>query len=676
MGGGFHILSLLFIFHLVKCSSSHPFCTNSRIPSKLDTPLKFCSRDGRARCDITEDLQLQKEFQALNVTDPACASLLKSILCAADSGLRTVPLLCNTTLSLISQQSSGGPCRDFCSKLWETCGIVSTFNSPFESFSRDRAGKEFAFFTSEKKDVWQSRRSFRETFDGSSDDGKARFNDEAVSFNNVQTSRPSTPAGLCLEKIGNGAYVNMIPHPDGSNCAFFSNQQGKIWLAKLPDEGSNNILVIDESKPFLDITDISLFDSEHGLFGMAFHPDFIHNGRFFLSFNCDQMKHPRCAGRCACNTEVNCDPSKLESDTNLLPCQYQTVVAEFTVNGTASKPSLAESPNPLEVRRIFTMGLPNSGGHAGQILFGPKDGYMYLMISDGSHRDDPYNFAQNKRSLLGKILRLDVENIPSSQEIHEQGLWGSYSIPRDNPYRNDKELAPEIWALGFRNAWRCSFDSKRPSYFLCGDSGQDQYEEIDMVKKGGNYGWRVYEGPYLFHPSESPGGNTSASSINPIFPVLGYDHSQSGSASIIGGYFYRSTTDPCMYGRYLYTDVYSGSAFVGTESPENSGNFSNAKIFSTCARDSPMECSFVEGSSTPELGYSFSLAEDNKKDIYFLTSTGVYRVARPGRCNYSCAKEKDTALTYNRPHSSYPSPEISSFGFLLLLVFLSILTML
>ncbi|KAK4257140.1 hypothetical protein QN277_006767 [Acacia crassicarpa] len=480
------------------------------------------------------------------------------------------------------------------------------------------------------------------------------------------------PKGLCLEKIGDGAYLDMVPHPDGSNRAFLANLQGKVWLVSIPDEGSNGILEFDESKPFLDISDCVLFDSGHGLMGIAFHPNFTQNGRFFLSYCCDQTKNPNCSGRCSCDSDVNCDPSKLGFDDGVLPCQYHVVVAEFTVNGTASEPTLAESANPLEVRRIFTMGVPYRGGHAGQILFGPADGYLYLMLADGSDGDDPYNFAQNKRSLLGKILRIDVDNLPSTRKIKDQGLWGNYCIPRDNPYLDDKELEPEIFALGFRDPWRCSFDSKRPSYFLCGDSGQDQYEEIDMVKKGGNYGWRVYEGPLLFQPSESPGGNTSASSIHPIFPVLGYTHSEidniGGSASVVGGYFYRSMTDPCMYGRYLYTDLYAGSVLIGAESPEGSGNFTRAKIPFTCAPDSSQQCSFVKGSSIPVLGYVFSFAEDNRKDIYYLTSTGVYRVTRPRRCGYLCPKEKAVVSEYDKPHSSSSFPE--DFDFLLLLVFL------
>ncbi|GLT25855.1 hypothetical protein SLA2020_009580 [Shorea laevis] len=167
--------------------------------------------------------------------------------------------------------------------------------------------------------------------------------------------------------------------------------------------------------------------------------------------------------------------------------------------------------NPLEVRRTLTMGLPTSF-HAGQVFFGPADGFLYFAMGDGSNKDDPYNFAQNKKSLLGKD--------------------------------------PEV-----RHRQHADFDSERPSYFFCGDTGQDQYEEVDMVTKGGNYGWRVYEGPIPFHPATTPGGSTSPSSINPIFPVMDYFHSEIdknvGSPSIMGGYFYRSLTDPCMHGRYI-----------------------------------------------------------------------------------------------------------------------------
>ncbi|KAB1207972.1 HIPL1 protein [Morella rubra] len=277
-----------------------------------------------------------------------------------------------------------------------------------------------------------------------------------------------------------------------------------------------------------------------------------------------------------------------------------------------------------------------------RILFGPADGYLYVMMGDGGKGGDPYYFSQNKKSLLGKILRLDIDHLPSADEIVDLDLWGNYSVPQDNPYSEEKDLQPEFWALGLRNPWRCSFDSQRPLYFVCADTGQDNYEEVDIITKGGNYGWSVYEGPFPYNPQQSP-GSTPANSINPIFPVLGYNHSDvnknEGSAAISGGYFYRSLTDPCMFGRYLYADLYGNDIWAAAESPENSGNFTTARVPLTCAHDSPTHCSSIPGNSQPAVGYISSFGEDNRKDIFILASSGVYRVVRPSRCNYTCSKE-------------------------------------
>ncbi|KAG8652498.1 hypothetical protein MANES_06G097800v8 [Manihot esculenta] len=611
-------------------------------------------------------MQLQKLFQAMNISNPACASLLKSILCArchpfsaelftSNYVRRPVPVLCNST---VSRNSS----NDFCSKVWDTCENVSVLNSPFAPSLQGQVGLPVDSNLTKLTDLWQSKTDFCEAFGRASADGLC-FNGEPVTLNNTGSSSP--PAGLCLEKIGNGSYLTMVGHPDGSNRAFFSSQPGKIWLATIPEEGSGGILEIDESNPFIDLTDEVYFNSEIGLLGMAFHPNFAQNGRFFASFICDKFRWPGCVGRCSCNSDVHCDPSMLVSDNGVQPCQYHSVIAEYSVNNTAVEASLATAAKSLEVRRILAMGLPFTSNHGGQILFGPKDGYLYFMMGDGGgprNAGDPYNFSQNKKSLLGKIMRLDVDNIPSAKEINNLGLWGNYSTPKDNPFSEDGELLPEIWALGFRNPWRCSFDSKRPSYFICADVGQDVYEEVDIITKGGNYGWRVYEGPYLYDPPSSPGGNTTLNSVNLITPVMGYNHSEvyknEGSASITGGYFYRSKTDPCMYGRYLYADLYAGAVWAGTETPEGSGNFTTSKIPFSCAKDTPIQCISIPGSDFPSLGYILSFGEDNRKDIFVLASSGVYRVVRPSRCYYTCSKENVTNVASPSP----ATPPTSSAG--------------
>ncbi|RZC60138.1 hypothetical protein C5167_021898, partial [Papaver somniferum] len=248
-------------------------------------------------------------------------------------------------------------------------------------------------------------------------------------------THPRPPKGICLEKIANGSYLDMAAHPDGSNHVFLANIHGKVWLTMVPEQGSGEeMLTTDESNPFLDITDIVYVESELGLLSIAFHPKFAQNGRFFASYNCDNVKWSGCYGRCSCNTDVNCDPSKLSPRNGAKPCQYHSVVSEFTANGSSlSDPSLVMRANPTEVRRIFTMGLAYTTFHGGQILFGP-DGYLYLTTGDNEARTDPYNFAQNKKSLLGKILRFDIDQIPISKETSKFQPWGNYSIPSDNPY--------------------------------------------------------------------------------------------------------------------------------------------------------------------------------------------------------------------------------------------------
>ncbi|GAB2269914.1 hipl1 protein [Dionaea muscipula] len=640
---------------------SHPLCTDSTAPFTLKSPLKFCPYTGSVCCNASQDGQLQKLYQSMNISDAECAAIVKSVLCAkcdqfsaelfkVNSGPRSVPVLCNSTVSSNSSQSNQAQ-DDFCTKTWDKCQNVAMLNSPFSSLQGQAVSRLSSNIT-RLIDVWHSMTDFCNVFGGASLDGSLCFDGEPVTLNTSGTL--SSPSGLCLELIGNGSYLDMAAHPDGSNRAFFANQAGKIWLATIPKVGSGGVIELDESSPFLDITDEVHFDTELGLLSVAMHPKFTENGRFFVSFNCDKVEWPGCSGRCSCNTDVDCDPSNLPDDSGSSPCQYSSVIAEYTVNSTASQQALAQSANPTEVRRIFTMGLPFTAHHGGQLLFGPQDGYLYFMMGDGGGTGDPYNFAQNKKSLLGKIMRLDIDNIPSATEAI--GLWGNYTIPQDNPYVEDRVLEPEIWAMGLRNPWRCSFDSSRPSYFLCADVGQDLYEEVDIIMKGGNYGWRVYEGPYLYTPPQSPGGNTSPNSISPIFPVMGYNHSavnkKEGSASITGGFFYRSSTDPCMYGRYLFADLYGANIWAGSEFPEDSGNFTETSLSFSCASDSPINCSSVPGTSLPALGYIFSFGEDNSKDIYLLTSSGVYRVIPPSRCNYTCSKENITAFSTPGPYSS------------------------
>ncbi|KAI7747043.1 hypothetical protein M8C21_025229, partial [Ambrosia artemisiifolia] len=573
-------------------------------------------------------------FHLFQQCDPFSAELF-----TIATSRRQIPVLCTSTASSQTNQST----NNFCKTVWDSCQNVPITNSPFSPLLQGQAPPP-ANTTTKLTDIWPSSSAFCTITGEPSTNGSPCFNGEKATFN---TTVNNVPKGMCLERIGNESYIDMAAFNNGSNQAFFANQKGQIWLATIPEPGSGGSLHIDDSNPYLDLTDEVHFDTATGLMSITIHPNFSRNGRFFASFNCDKSDRPGCAGRCACNSDVNCDPSKLERDSGVQPCQYQAVVAEYNT---------IPSVSTAETRRIFTMGLPYTGHHGGQILFGPDDGYLYFMMGDGGGVGDPQNFSQNKRSLLGKIMRLDVDNIPSEKDITRLALWGNYSIPRDNPYTKDNELLPEIWALGLRNPWRCSFDSERSLYFMCGDIGQDDYEEVNLIMKDGNYGWRLYEGPGRFSPSQTSGGNSSKDSINPIFPVTGYSHydlnKKEGSASITGGLFYRSNTDPCMYGSYMYADLYATAMWAAAETPKDSGNFTSSQIPFTCASDSPLPCSTVPGSSLPSLGYIFSFGHDNNKDVYLLTSSGVYRIVAPSRCNYACAIEKTTSP--NQQSSSSP----------------------
>ncbi|XP_023743785.1 HIPL1 protein [Lactuca sativa] len=657
----FSFLPLFFLLVFPYPSSSLPMCTNMRAPVIRNEPLSFCPYKGRVCCDTNKDSELQKQFEAMNISDPNCASVIKSIICAtcdqfsanlytieSQTQTRSVPFLCNSPNSPDSSKLSS---TSFCTKVWDTCQNIPIQNSLFAPTLQGTTGSSHNTST-KLTDLWQSRSDFCTAF-GQTQTEKSQsqcFNGTPIQL--TETETPGPPKGLCLEKLGDKGYINMAAHPDGSNRVFLSDLPGKIWIVTVPSHGSGDGLGFDGSSPFVDLTDQVKFDTVFGLMGIAFHPKFVENGRFFASFNCDKEKSATCSGRCGCNSDVGCDPSKIVGAGNEHPCQYHTVVAEYTVNGTGSgsDPKREIKGKPTEVRRIFTMGLPFTNNHGGQILFGPNDGYMYIMLGDGGGRDGPFGFAQNKKSLLGKIMRVDVDTFPKD----DLNLWGNYSIPRDNPYSEDKELLPEIWALGLRNPWRCSFDSERPSYFLCTDVGQDRYEEIDVITKGGNYGWSIYEGHL---PVNSKENITSNNSKDVIFPTMGYNHydvnKKEGSAAITGGYFYRSTTDPCLYGSYLYADLYATALWAAFETPSNSGNFTTTSIPFSCAHDSPLECTSVPNTNLASLGYIYSFGEDNQKDIYVLASTGVYRVVRPSRCSYSCSKENATESV--TPRGSPPS---------------------
>lgn len=294
---------------------------------------------------------------------------------------------------------------------------------------------------------------------------------------------------------------------DGSNRLFICQKEGKVWAIK------NGTLL---TQPFLDVSNqlvaLNPGYDERGLLGIAFHPDFTIKHKFYVFYSV---------------------PS------NTSGSDHKGILVEYMVS--AGNPDLAD----ISTKRILLeVEEPESNHNGGNLAFG-ADGYLYLGLGDGGGGGDQHGTngnGQNLGTLLGKIIRIDVNGQP-------------YTVPNDNPFVNTAGARPEIWAYGLRNPWRFSFDRVTKELFA-GDVGQNKYEEVDIITKGGNYGWRVKEGLHDYDlQNSSPGSNF-------IDPVYEYGHDQ--GISITGGYVYRGVGIPELQGKYVYGD-YNGRTWVLTK---------------------------------------------------------------------------------------------------------------
>lgn len=325
--------------------------------------------------------------------------------------------------------------------------------------------------------------------------------------------------------------IGLVAVPDGSNRLFIIDQIGKIWIV---DATGNQL-----TTPFLDVTSkmvrLSPGYDERGLLGLAFHPDYETNGRFFIYYTLP----PRAGG-----------PTPATTWNNL------SRISEYRVSG--GNPNVADMGSE---KVILQMDDPQSNHNGGTIAFGP-DGYLYIAIGDGGGANDvgpghvedwyPVNAGGNgqdiEANLFGNILRLDVNG------------GAPYSIPADNPFVG-KPGRDEIWAYGFRNPFRFSFDMSGSRRLFAGDAGQLLYEEIDVVEKGQNYGWNVKEGTSCFNaasplqplascPNVDIYGNRL---IDPVIQVNNYRNPVNGRATtIIGGNVYRGNDIPGFQGKYIF----------------------------------------------------------------------------------------------------------------------------
>ncbi|MEM9869344.1 MAG: PQQ-dependent sugar dehydrogenase, partial [Bacteroidota bacterium] len=324
---------------------------------------------------------------------------------------------------------------------------------------------------------------------------------------------------------------------DSSNRIFVVEQGGTIKVFQNDSE-------TNASETFLDISDkIDTNANEQGLLGLAFHPNFESNGYFYVNYT---------------------------------PTRSLSVTSRFQ-----AFPSGSNRADPSSELILLEIPQPFTNHNGGQLAFGP-DNMLYIASGDGGSGGDPDNNAQNRDNLLGTILRIDVDRSGS-------GL--NYGIPMDNPFVGQSDTREEIYAYGFRNPWRMSFDFQTGDLWS-GDVGQDEREEINLVVNGGNYGWKRFEGTFCFS------GDCNSSGLEA--PVFEYQHN-GNDQSITGGFVYRGTMTPALVGNYIYADFVDGRIWaldVTGNTPQNSLVVDSNLTISSFGTDAANElyiCSFYGG---------------------------------------------------------------------------------
>jgi glucose/arabinose dehydrogenase len=298
---------------------------------------------------------------------------------------------------------------------------------------------------------------------------------------------------------------------DGSGRVYVVEQEGRVTILEADGESRET---------YLDIAERIDSGGERGLLGLAFHPDFASNGRLFVDY-----------------TDLSGD----------------TVVSEFQGD--------AERAEPASERILLSIDQPFPNHNGGDIAFGP-DGYLYIATGDGGSGGDPLGNGQSLQTMLGKLLRIDVDGSEP------------YDVPADNPFVGDRQALPEIWAYGLRNPWRFSFDRQTEDIFI-GDVGQGSWEEIDHQpagEGGRNYGWNTMEGPECFRQA-----GCDQNGLLP--PVTAYGRDE--GSTVTGGYVYRGTAQPALAGLYLFADFGSGRIWGFPASDASSDSVDMTELLQT-----------------------------------------------------------------------------------------------
>uniref|UniRef100_A0A672VBY9 HHIP like 2 n=1 Tax=Strigops habroptila TaxID=2489341 RepID=A0A672VBY9_STRHB len=546
------------------CLLAHPQCLDYGPPFQPPFHLEFCSAyENFGCCDQERDNSIAaKYWDIMDYIDPRehklCGTYIKDILCQECSPYAAH--LYDAENPRTPLRNLPGLCFDYCSEFHSSC------HSAISLLTSDRHIQECC------------------------ETNKTRFcdllhlHDEDYCFPNVlKNTALNHNLGsvvedhkgclqLCLTEVANGLRnpVLMVHANDHTHRMFIAEQVGVIWVY-LPD-GSR----LEE--PFLDIRSLVLatpwLGDERGFLGMAFHPKYKDNSKFYIYYS-------------------YMDKNRVE----------KIRISELKVLA-----SDANKADPRSERNLLELEEPAANHNGGQLHFG-VDGYMYLFTGDGGKAGDPFGTfgnAQNKSTFLGKVLRIDVDGRSSDGK--------PYRIPPDNPFVSDPKARPEVYAYGVRNMWRCAVDRGDPvtkkgrGRIFCGDVGQNRFEEVDVIVKGGNYGWRAKEGFECYDTRLCHN-----SSLDDILPIFAYGRSV--GKSVTGGFVYRGCESPNLNGLYIFGDFMNGR-LMALQEDEKRNKWQKQDI---CI-GSTKTCAFPRMISSYSK-FIISFAEDEAGELYFLSTS-------------------------------------------------------
>ncbi|XP_043120038.1 HHIP-like protein 1 [Puntigrus tetrazona] len=582
-------LSLGLVLVVPQQGDAHPQCLDYKPPFQPPEPLLFCKEYAKfGCCDLDRDNQISQRFyQIMDYFDHtgfmACGKFIRSILCQECSPYAAH--LYDAEDANTPMRQLPGLCGNYCEDFWLHCRYtLSLLINNNETYAIEEDRSKFCKYL-ELKDPEYCYPNVL---------SNAELN---ANLGDVKAD-PQGCIQLCLEEAANGLRnpVAMVHANDGTHRFFVAEQLGYVWTYLA--NGSR----ID--RPFLNLTRAVLTSpwagDERGFLCIALHPRFTKVKKAYVYYSVSVKK------------------------------QEKIRISEFLVSD--SDMNMLDHSSE---RTLLEVDEPASNHNGGQLLFG-LDGYLYIFIGDGGRAGDPFGKfgnSQNKSALLGKVLRIDVDN---------NDYGAPYSIPPDNPFVGETDARPEIYAYGVRNMWRCSVDrgdalgAQGRGRMLCGDVGQNKYEEVDLIEKGGNYGWRAKEGFSCYDKKLC-----SNSSLNDILPIFAYPHKI--GKSVTGGYVYRGCQMPNLNGLYIFGDFMSGRLMSLKENPE-SGKWSYKEI----CMGADKTCSFPKLINS-YYKYIISFGEDEAGELYFLATGAasataragvVYKIvdpsrrAPPGKCNF------------------------------------------